>query len=227
MPPAANAHVVDARQVFTDPQAARLAAAIADGDLTRVRELAGTTDLSVRGDKQVTLLQWALLNRSLESLKALLEAGADAAQAGVDGDTVVHLAAMADDPVYLRLLLDRKTNPNAVNALSGANALRSALMGERAEQFRMLLKAGADPNHADKMGNNALHVAGQVNEPARALELLEAGADPTARNAQGVTFQRYLFMTKPALLNAQTRQQREAVAAWLRAHGVALESEGG
>ena len=111
----------------------------------------------------------------------------------------------------------------AANAVTGAGPLRSALMGERAEQFHALLAAGADPDRADRMGNTPLHVAGQINEPARALELLEAGADPMARNAQGVTFQRYLFMTRAALLNAETRSQREAVEAWLKAHGIAIE----
>ena len=76
---------------------------------------------------------------------------------------------------------------------------------------------------ADRMGNTPLHVTGQINEPARALDLLNAGADPMARNAQGVTFQRYLFMTRAALLNAETRRQREAVEAWLKAHGIAIE----
>ena len=31
------------------------------------------------------------------------------------------------------------------------------------------------------MGNTPLHVAGQINEPQRALDLLNAGADPMAR----------------------------------------------
>jgi len=45
---------------------------------------------------------------------------------------------------------------------------------------------------------------------------LRAGADPNARNAQGVTFQRYMFMSPDRLLNARTRGERDAVAAWLR-----------
>ena len=102
--------------------------------------------------------------------------------------------------------------------------LRAALMGERGEQFRALLAAGADPDLADRLGNTPLHVAGQINEPERALDLLNAGADPMARNAQGVTFQRYLFMTRAALLNAETRRSREAVEAWLTTHQIPLES---
>ncbi len=226
MPAAAPAQIVSPQQVFADAAAARLAEAIASGDIANVRLLAAKTDLSVRGDKDVTLLHWALLNRQPQSMRVLLEAGADPAQPGVDGDTVLHLAAMANDVTYLELLLQHGASANAVNPQSGANALRSALMGERPQQFQMLLKAGANPNHADQLGNTPLHVAGQVNEPERALELLRAGADPAARNAQGVTFQRYLFMTKSALLNAETRRQREAVEAWLREHRIPLENAG-
>lgn len=210
--------------IFPDPRTAELAGAVVDGDAARVRELARGADLSVRGDRDVTLLQWAVFNRNLPALRELLDAGADPAQPGMDGDTVLHLAAMADEPAYLSELLRRGASPDLRNATTGAGVLRSALIGDREAQFRMLLVAGADPNLADRMGNTPLHVAGQINEPARALELLEAGADPMARNAQGVTFQRYLFMTRAALLNAETRRQREAVEAWLKAHDIAIEA---
>jgi uncharacterized protein len=92
------------------------------------------------------------------------------------------------------------------------------------EQFQALLAAGADPNLADRMGNTPLHVAGQLNEPVAAFILLEAGADPTAVNAQGASFQHYLFMTKRALLSEETRRHRDAVADWLSGHGIPLEA---
>lgn len=212
-----------AQQIFADPAVAALAEAVADGDTVRIRALAPSADLGARGDKQVTLLQWALLNQRLDSLKALLDAGADPRQPGVDGDTVVHMAAAANDASYLAELLARGVDANVRNPESGAGPLRSALMGEREVQFRALLAAGADPNLADRVGNTPLHIAGQINDPERALDLLKAGADANARNAQGVTFQRYLFMTRASLLTAQARQQREAVEAWLSGHGVALE----
>ena len=219
-----DAPPVRAADVFTEPAVAALADAIARGNLDEVRRLAPATDLSARGDKRITLLQWALMQRQPEAMRILIDAGADVAQAGLDGDTVLHTAAMANDPAYLHLLLAAGAQPDVANADTGATPLRNALMGERTEQFHALLAAGADPDRPDRTGNTPLHVAAQVNEPALALELLQAGADPQARNAQGATFQRYLFMTRSALLSADARRQREAVEAWLTAHRIPLET---
>ena len=180
---------LDAKEVFAEPKVAALAEAIVAGDVTSVRDLAKSVDLSSFGDKHVTLLQWALLNQSLEGLNALPDAGADPSQPGMDGDTVVRFAAMANAPAYLQALLAYGVDPNVVNVDSGASPLHGALKSERLEQFRALLAAGAAPDLADHSGNTALHVAGLVNEPERVIDLLNAGARPLARNAQGVTSQ--------------------------------------
>lgn len=218
---------VDAKQVFSDPRVAELAQAAARGESGAVRDLAAAgVPLDSRGDKQATLLQWALLNKSLSGMEALLAAGADPAQPGIDGDTVVHLAAMADDPRYLALLLRHGADPDARNPETGTTPLFSALRGKRGTQFEALLAAGADPDAADRGGNTPLHQAGKYNDPGHALKLLEAGADPRRRNVQDVTFQRFLFKPNEAALSGQARRDREAVRAWLRAHDVAVEDGG-
>jgi hypothetical protein len=215
---------VDAKQAFPDPRVAELATAAVAGDVAQVRALkqAGV-DIDANGDKQVTPLQWALLNQSTRGLEALLEAGADPSQPGIDGDTVIHLAAMADDPRYLALLLKHKADPNARNGSTQTTPLFSALRGGRDAQFDALLAAGADPNAADRAGNTALHQAAKYNDPMHALALLEAGADPATRNVQDVTFQRYLFKTRESVLSGEAKRSREAIREWLRAHDVPIE----
>lgn len=216
-----------ARQVFPDP-AATLAEAVAAGDAAHIQALAaGGADLSVWGDKKVTMLQWALLNKSKRGLTALLKVGADPSQPGIDDDTVVHLAAMANDPAYLTILLQHRADPNAPNGTTRAVPLVSALMGEREDQFAMLLKAGADPGRADRTGNTPLHEAAKINEPWRVLDLLEAGADPRAVNVRGATFQRFLFRTPDKILLQEVRQGRAAVIEWLKHHNVAVEAASG
>lgn len=200
-----------------------LAEAVRDGDVARMRALvAEGADVNGRVDG-VPLLEWALLNQSVAGMDALLELGADPAQADEDGATVVHLAAMANDPAYLAVLLKRGVDPNIRHRATGDPPLVSALMGEREAQFHALLDAGADPNATDRTGNTPLHHAAKINAHRQVLTLLEVGADPLATTAQGATFQRYLFMTPTALLHEQARQERAAIVDWLRAHGIAVE----
>lgn len=90
---------------FADPATRPLADAVAAGKVARIRELAPHSNLAARGDQDVTLLEWAIWNRRPRALAALLEAGADPSLPGMDGETVVHMAAMIEDPTYLEILL--------------------------------------------------------------------------------------------------------------------------
>ena len=216
---------LDANQAFADPRTAELAAAAASGDAGRVNALVRSgANVNAHGDKNVTLLQWALLHESTAGMEALLAAGADPTQPGMDNDTVVHLAAMANDPKYLELLLKHGADPNARNGVTRATPLVSALLGKRETQFRDLLAAGADPNAADRTGNTPLHQAAKVNDPQRVLDLLKAGANPSATNTMGATFQHFLFRAPDSAVTSEVRRGREAVRDWLRMHHIALEN---
>lgn len=222
--PAAACVGPPAREIFLDARAAGLAEAAGRGDGKAVAALlADGASLAMRGDRDVTQLQWMLLSRNRKGFDILLDAGADPGQPGLDGDTVVHLAAAADDPAYLSALLARGAKPDIPNDRSGRTPLMAAMMAERDRQFDMLMKAGADPGRADAMGNTPLHVAAQINEPRHVLALLEAGAPPAARNRQGETFQRYLNMADPKQLDWGTRESIRAVYAWLIRHKVLIE----
>lgn len=215
---------MQASEAFTDVRTAELAQAAADGDAARVRELAAAgANPNERGAKGVTPLQWALYHHSTDGMKALLAAGADPAQGSDDGMTVVHLAAMADHPRYLRVLLDHGVSPDTPNTVTQATPLAAALMGERADNFQALLKAGAKPDLPDRMGNTPLHQAAKLNASGQVLALLKAGANPNARNQRGASFQTFLFKLPDDKLNPQARAEREAVVAWLKAHDIAVE----
>jgi ankyrin repeat protein len=215
-----------ASAVFTDQMAAETADAAVAGDAARLNRLIKDgSDPSAVGAKGTSLLQWAMLNQSPGGFESLLSAGADAGHADEAGDSVMHYAAMARDPQYLDILLKHRVDINVANTRNGRTPLMDALMAGRATQFDTLLAAGADPNRADSGGDRALHVAAQTNDFARALALLRAGADPAARNGQGATFQRYVFMTPTAVLSDDARGARDALEKWLREHHVELESD--
>jgi ankyrin repeat protein len=212
-------HKVDVHEVFADSRVADLASAVAEGDKEKIGRLATVANVDATGDDDVTLMQWAVLSGSISGLDALLQAGADPTRFGMDGYTVLHTAAMVKDPRYLELLLARGA-PADVRNRDGQTPLFIAIGARRGEQYRALLAAGANINVADSVGDTPLHKAGLVNDFERAHELLVAGANPRAINAQKATFQDYLFMSDPKLLNEQARRSREAIRTWLSAHGV-------
>nr|WP_244244096.1 ankyrin repeat domain-containing protein [Lysobacter alkalisoli] len=216
-----SASMKEASIPFHDPATKPLAAAVATGDVNRIRDLASSHDLSVRGEDGVTLLEWAIWNQQPDALAALLEAGADPAQAGTDQETVAHMAAMVEDPQYLQILIGHGAPVDTVSPRAGWTPIFRAVQSRRTPQVDLLVQAGADLQRKDSMGNTLLHVAANVNDAERVLGLLEAGIDPNATNNRGETFQTALFAGSDARLNAQARAERQKVRDWLAAHGVA------
>ena len=213
-------HKVDVHEVFSDTRVVELAEAIADNDAKRVHLLAKSTDLRAHGDKNVTLLEWAIVNQSKRAFEALLEEGADPTLPGIDNSTAAHMAAMVNDPYYLRVLLERGLDPNLQDQRIREPLLSASLMGGREEQFDALLAAGASPNVSDSMGDTPLHVAAQVNQYRQALVLLKSGANPLSVNAQGSTFQNYLVMGDARLLLPEARTELSLIEQWLKEHDV-------
>ena len=218
-----SAAIKDPALPFHDPAIAPLAEAVADGDVARIHALASATNLTARGDDDVTLLEWAIWNRKPASLSALLEAGANPAATGMDSETVAHMAAMADDPQYLQVLIAHHAPVDLVSARGGRTPIFRAVQSRRNDQFEQLVKAGANIRHSDSMGNSLLHVAAQVNDADRVLQLLQLGVDPNATNSRGDTFQVALFAGSDARLNAEGRQSRQQVRDWLAKHGIATQ----
>lgn len=211
---------------FADPGIAPLADAVARGDLATIRALAPTANLATRGDQDVTLLEWAIWNQQPAALAALLDAGADPALPGVDGETVVHMAAMTDDASYLKVLLDHGAPADTVAARAGWTPLFRAVESRRDAQVDMLVAAGADIHRVDSMGNSLLHQAAKSGASSLLVpKLLDLGVDPTLENAQQSTFQPYFFMTPERLLNAPAREARSAVQAWLAAKQIPVETK--
>lgn len=212
------------QQTFTDPAAAALADAAKAGDELRVRKLvADGANPNAQGARGLPLLQWAMLNQSRRGFEALLAAGADPARGDDGGTTAMQLAAQADTAYWLDTLLARGAKPDTPNTRTGETPLMAALMTRRPANAERLLAAGAKLDATNRNGESALHVAALINDMASVLKLLEAGANPMLRDAQGVTFQRYLFMTRDDVLAPEVRRQRDAVKDWLTRHGVALE----
>jgi ankyrin repeat protein len=205
---------------FHDPAITPLAKAITDGDVARIRALAPSTDLSAHGDDEVTLLEWAIWNQEPAALSALLEAGADPAALGMDNETVAHMAAMVNDPKYLQVLLEHGAPVDIPRPGLNWSPVFRAVESGRDAQVDMLVAAGVDLHRTDSMGDSLLHVAANVKDTHRVLQLLEAGVDPRLTNKNGVTFQAAMFDGSDTRLNAEGKAGRRKILDWLGAHGI-------
>lgn len=198
-----------------------LSQAVAEGDVWLISQQASPERLNLRGDLQVTLLQWAILMQQPGSVQALMQAGADISQPGLQGNSALHTAAMVQDPQYLRLLLQQTPPVNVRNTITGATPLAAAVLAGREEQLRMLLNAGADSTLSDRTEATPLHLAAKINAPELALLLLQTGADAKAQDLQGRTFQYYFAQTPAHLQNSELREYYRQLDAWLKAQHLA------
>ncbi|MBO4123107.1 ankyrin repeat domain-containing protein [Cupriavidus gilardii] len=136
---------------------------------------------------------------SADVIDALLRAGADVNAANDRGVTVLMLAASkhnvreSDLKIFTRLLLAGAKHDSVDGA--GKTALMNASEHHNSHAIKELLRAGADANARDLLGNTPLmYVAGgsgpgpigsKREDPIRLL--LQAGADPHVANRQGKT----------------------------------------
>lgn len=108
------------------------------------------------------------------------------------GDTALHVAAAAFNPVLVSDLIRRGALLSAKNR-RGAEPLHYAsdanrdAPDEQAETIRRLCAAGADPNALDASGVTPLHRAVRTRGASAVEALLAAGAAVRAQNASGST----------------------------------------
>lgn len=208
---------------FGSPQAARLYAAARKSDLVQARQLlAEGVNRNAANAKGQTLLTIAMLAGDRRAFDSLLALGADPAYLGSGAtNTPMHVAAMREDPYWLKTLLARGAPLNVRNAL-GETPLFTALLGPQ-DNVQLLLDAGADIHARNKYGETLLHQAAATMSFAWVPRFLELGVDPRLTGDVGHTFQAAFFRTDESLLNCTAKSSREKVRAWLRSHGLPVE----
>ncbi|MFI2474618.1 ankyrin repeat domain-containing protein [Nocardia xishanensis] len=185
----------------------RLVQAASADDAESVRELiAGGADLEFRGDHDRTPLIAATKNRASAAARALIEAGADVnAKDDMEDSAYLYAGAEGIDDI-LELTLRHGADIRSVNRYGGT-ALIPACEHGYLGAVRLLIEAGVDVDHVNEPGWTAMHEAilygdGSERYQRVVTALLDAGADPSIRDASGRT----------ALDNAQRRGQTTIVS---------------
>jgi ankyrin repeat protein len=139
-----------------------------------------------RNETGRTALWEAIELKSAETVKALLDGGADANDGGRDnrvlqgtalesGATTVMQAVDMGDLEVLKLLLAAKGDPTKANQY-GIGPLMSAEMQNKADVVDLLIQAGANVNAVDKSGTPVLYGSVQADNVAMFKAMLKAGA---------------------------------------------------
>lgn len=221
-----NGQHADASACFSDAGQRSMAAAMLEGNVERMRELAQQgVDLNAPGTEDMTLLQWEMLRNGRTGFRELLRLGADPNQLGHGGETPLHTAARYQPVFYLEHLLDNGGDADAPDAI-GRSPLFSALRTQRQRNIDLLLDRGADLDHADRNGMTPLLLAAAVRDFGNVLRLLQSGADPLQRDRLGGDFQDMLF--KPldrSLLHWAANRDIDAIIGLLEEKNIPVKME--
>ena len=169
-----------------------------------------------------TPLHEAVLHDNQPAVRWLIEHNANVGARDEDGDTPLHFAATHGFADVAGELVRGHADVNARN-LNGQTPLHQAADDGATDVCKVLVEHGASVNVKDVDGDTPLHLAaatgsngdsdssnkaGAVNGPVETVQyLLSKGADPTARNAAGMT-------PRMKALEAGNHETARALANW-------------
>lgn len=195
-----------AEQVFSD-RYLDVARALQAQDFDRVRQQAKGLSLDVPGQKNMTLLWFAIAHKNYPAVSLLIALGSQPDEQVVDGlGTPLNAAFESRDLQLLTAMLDGGLSPKHTHPAQNLMLQRAVMSGTQAH-VKLLLDRGADVNQRDSIGGTALHEAINSVNPDVALYLIERGADVNLPLTNGVTpawsVQRSLGRQKPGSELAQ------------------------
>jgi ankyrin repeat protein len=137
---------------------------------------------------QIDIFEAAALG-DIERLRELLSSEPELAKAySNDGFTALQFACFFGQPEAVKELSARGSDMNAVsrNTMHVA-VINTAAASQSVEIVKIVLGAGARPDHQQQAGYTALHEAAAHNDAAMAQALLDAGATRDIRSDDGKT----------------------------------------
>ncbi|GAA4339201.1 ankyrin repeat domain-containing protein [Variovorax defluvii] len=163
------------------------------GDLPRLKELlAAKVDLEARDSRGRTALHVATYARQREAIRLLAQAGAKLDVLEHDRYDAITIAAVADDPATLSLLLSLGASPRQTTSRYDGTALIAAAHLGHDEVVRRLIAAGAPLDHVNNLHWTALIESivlgdGGPRHQRTLAALVDAGANLRLADRQGNT----------------------------------------
>jgi ankyrin repeat protein len=169
-------------------QGQRLIDAVKTGDRGAIKTLMRTSDVNAADAGGTTALHWASQNGDVDTVKALIRAGAGVNTKNRYGVAPLWLAASNGSAAVVEVLLQAGAAAKTTRADSGETVLMAAAMGGHVPVLRLLLAAGADPNTVElQRQQTALMWAAAEKYRDAARVLVEAGANIEAKSSSGLT----------------------------------------
>ncbi|MGQ4879247.1 ankyrin repeat domain-containing protein [Billgrantia sp. LNSP4103-1] len=212
-------HTAD--EFFSGPHL-ELARAIERNDMAALRRSAEGVDLTARGDKQMTLMWFALLQQNPDAVRTLVELGVHPSESPMEGmaaRTPLGAALMSESTKYFEAMLDGGLSANDESG-DGTPLLHRTITSGKLEHIKLLIQHGADINSQDSIGRSAFHDACLGTKPEIAVYLLEQGARVDTRLATGVTPAWVVYDRLQRLPLSEVRQGFETVSELMIERGV-------
>ena len=174
----------------------QLAQAIEEGNVDEVEKLATQTDLNKPGEKDLTLLYYALSEASnkdvnrLNILSVLVKHGANPLQYVVDMGSVATNTAGYADPVFFKALIKGGMDKNA--RFESTPIIFYATNERSFPTLKYLVEIGADVNAKDSLGQTAIFQGMYGQQYDQVEYLLNHGADANITDVNNVTFNQFL-----------------------------------
>ena len=164
------------------------------------------SNVNVRDSEGRTPLWRAADAENADSVKWLIDHGADPNIANSRGEQPLDRALLLDYMKVAETLCDNGGSPNAITE-DGVTVLAKAIDRGKKGQLEFLLAHKGDPNAKFQGGRTALHFAARKTNEAASKALLAAGADINATDEEGHTPLDYVDVSSGAEFAAWFKSQ--------------------